>query len=647
MKFFGLLIAAASAEVLASRYSYAFPQPYVVTSLRPEFANAQPHVMTTLRPEFANGVNRKVFYHRTSSSFPPEWNDLGLSSPNAAIDFNLYLPQQHLQELERLFWAVSDPQSPQYQEFKTREEIIDLVSPRDERVEPLISWLLANGVNKYEIGSYGDALQVKTSVMVASKLFGAEFHDFKHPSGRINVAHVGPASIPAELASYVELVYGLSDFPVGKKARLGHTSPNGGGYLVVAQSYQAIYGVPSNFKPTQPISQGTIQFIDQTYSPEGMDAYSANVQALRKPTPDTTVGKESDSPQDEAQLDMTAQPAIGSGVEQWFWLEDDQRWMLSFATHFFNTTKVPLVASISYAWSEMDQCGDVTNPFDCQTFGVNNVQFINRTNTEFQKIGLRGTSILVASGDSGVFGRTDETCSGKKFRPDYPASSPFVTSVAGTYNKNPTYLPSGGSTPTVCKGACINGGDEVAIAYSPCSYASGGGFAIYSPRPAYQQAAVQAYLQSGVKLPAQSYYNSSNRAFPDVSAQGYNILVFDSKAQSTPESGTSAAAPAFSGVVSLLNDLAMSKTGKPLGFVNPMLYQLQAATPDAFIDIVQGDNRCTENGCGSTCVGFNAYKGWDAVSGLGSPNYPKMLEGLEKMLTTSLELKRRSRVTSL
>ena len=51
-------------------------------------------------------------------------------------------------------------------------------------------------------------------------------------------------------------------------------------------------------------------------------------------------------------------------------------------------------------------------------------------NTEFKKQGVRGISILFASGDSGVGGYPDGTCS--KFVPSFPAGSPYVTAVGGT-----------------------------------------------------------------------------------------------------------------------------------------------------------------------------------------------------------------------
>ena len=52
-------------------------------------------------------------------------------------------------------------------------------------------------------------------------------------------------------------------------------------------------------------------------------------------------------------------------------------------------------------------------------------------NTQFQKAGTLGLSILFASGDQGVWGRTGYSPKGT-FNPDFPAGSPYVTAVGGT-----------------------------------------------------------------------------------------------------------------------------------------------------------------------------------------------------------------------
>ena len=63
--------------------------------------------------------------------------------------------------------------------------------------------------------------------------------------------------------------------------------------------------------------------------------------------------------------------------------------------------------------------------------------------------------------------------------------------------------------------------------------------------------------------------------------------------------GTSAAAPTFAGVVSLLNDARIRQGKPPLGWLNPWLYAVGDSWPKAFNDIVEGGNP----GCGTP--GFN------------------------------------------
>jgi len=260
---------------------------------------------------------------------------------------------------------------------------------------------------------------------------------------------------------------------------------------------------------------------------------------------------------------------------------------------------------------------------------------VHRTNVEFQKIGLRGTSILVASGDSGANSRTDETCSGPTLNPDFPAASPYVTTVGATQIQ-----PSTQKLEDTCKACteakamygigCAISGTEAAVSYAVSEFASGGGFSNFAPTPSYQKSVVKEYLASGVALPPSSYFNSSGRAYPDVAALGNNYLI-QIQGEIQPVGGTSCAAPAFAGVVSLLNTHRLSSGGKPLGFLNPFLYQMHAAAPDAYTDITDGDNKCTESGCFASCKGYEATKGWDPVTGLGTPVYSNMLAYLKKM----------------
>lgn len=277
---------------------------------------------------------------------------------------------------------------------------------------------------------------------------------------------------------------------------------------------------------------------------------------------------------------------------------------------------------------------------ECQTLGINSQQFVARVNTEFQKIGLRGVSLFVASGDSGANGRSDGTCTDKVLHASFPAASPYVTAVGATQLENAKYALK--SPPPACSSqgttaACASGGTEVSVSSQQAGFTSGGGFSTYTPMPSYQQPAVAAYLkEEAAKLPPATYFNSSNRAFPDVAAMGSNFLIYmASYGGWTTVGGTSASSPTFAGVAAYLNDLSYKTKGKPLGFLNPLLYQMYAAEPAAFTDITNGDNKCTEDGCFSTCKGYYAAKGWDPVIGLGTPVASKMIAYVKKILKES------------
>merc|ERR1711881_328865 len=96
--------------------------------------------------------------------------------------------------------------------------------------------------------------------------------------------------------------------------------------------------------------------------------------------------------------------------------------MYDFSTNFFNTSSVPDSVSISWGWAEDGQCQSGIDSTVCTTLGVNSEQYVARVNTEFQKIGLRGVSLMAASGDSGANGRSDGTCTDEKLHASFPGS---------------------------------------------------------------------------------------------------------------------------------------------------------------------------------------------------------------------------------
>ena len=189
------------------------------------------------------------------------------------------------------------------------------------------------------------------------------------------------------------------------------------------------------------------------------------------------------------------------------------------------------------------------------------------------------------------------------FPPQYPASCPWVTSVGGTKNTNP----------------------EEAV------YFSSGGFSDLWDRPKYQDGAVRSYL-SKLGNQWEGLFNPRGRAFPDVAGQSVNYAVYD-QGKLKKYMGTSCSSPMFAGVIGLVNDARMRRHKPPMGFLNPFLYSLGRG---GLNDIVHGgstgcDGHARFNGSlnGSPVVPFaswNATRGWDPVTGLGTPNFSKLVE---------------------
>merc|ERR1711879_311673 len=148
----------------------------------------------------------------------------------------------------------------------------------------------------------------------------------------------------------------------------------------------------------------------------------------------------------------------------------------------------------------------------------------------------------------------------------------------------------------------------------------GGGFSSMFKALPEQVDFVKQYLASAPQLPPASSFPVDGRATPDVAgvAEGFQVFV---EGQLQSIGGTSASTPMFAGLVSLLNE-ARIKAGKPaMGYLNPWLYK----NADMFTDVTLGDN-AYGRGPFRTPYGFNATKGWDPVTGLGTPIFSKMLK---------------------
>jgi len=256
----------------------------------------------------------------------------------------------------------------------------------------VMEWLRSNGVEKSQITNKGDALQVKTTLGVASRLFYTQFKLFQNKeTGKIRARQFGEYSVPAHLEHIIDMVAGLSEFPPKgqevkryKKMNVSHPEIF---VSIVPQSLQQIYKI-GNAKVTRTgASVGVIEFDQQYYAPSDLASFSQQFGVVIPPLASSRVVGFNDptNPQIEATLDIQYALGVGVGASGWFWIEPGTTWLYGFATHLFSTTSVPQVNSISYGWNEEDQCEPGIGQSECQALGVNSTQYVARVNVEFQK----------------------------------------------------------------------------------------------------------------------------------------------------------------------------------------------------------------------------------------------------------------------
>ena len=142
-----------------------------------------------------------------------------------------------------------------------------------------------------------------------------------------------------------------------------------------------------------------------------------------------------------------------------------------------------------------------------------------------------------------------------------------------------------------------------------------------------QDKAVDKYLSTVSKaapFPPTDAFDPHGKGSPDVAAlgEGFQVVLGGHVAGI---GGTSASTPMFAGLVSLINEARIAKGGKPMGFLNPFIYQ----NADAFTDIVKGTNAISRGG-GPVPYGYNCTVGWDPATGLGTPLFDKMLAAAMK-----------------
>jgi kumamolisin len=424
-----------------------------------------------------------------------------------------------------------------------------------------------------------------------NRAFGVSLKIYAYPAGTYR-GRTGPVQIPAKLAGVVEGVFGLDNRPVAKRhGSRSHAAANASPLTGVEVA--KLYNFPAGFDG----SGQTIGIIELGggYRPSDLDGYFSSL-GLSAPTVipvsvdgSTNAPSSASSADSEVVLDIEVAGAAAPGAKFVVYFAPNDAASNGFldaltkAVH--DSENNPSVISIS--WGGPEELG--TNAFQ--------VQF----DKELQAAALLGITVCVAAGDNGAADMGPKAWDGKA-HVDFPSSSPFALSCGGT---RLVIANDAISSESVWN---QNQADVSPDAGPEGSFgAGGGGVSGAFAMPDYQP-------QTSVP-PAPNPAGFKGRGVPDVTGDGdpdtgYNILV---DGQNEQVGGTSAVAPLWAALIARINQKLKGRAG----FVNPQLYAL-ATGSGAFHDITVGNNRVSYRQFKN--VGYDAGPGWDAGSGLGSPD---------------------------
>ncbi|HXY54163.1 MAG TPA: S53 family peptidase [Nitrospirota bacterium] len=479
---------------------------------------------------------------------------------------------------------------PHERKHLSREEFAASYGADPHDIKKVEAFAHDYGIDVVESDAAQRRVVLSGTVAALSTAFGAYLADYEHPGGAYR-GRTGSVQVPEDLAPIIEAVLGLDNRPQARphvrvsKQQEGAASPTEStSYtpLQIAQLYNFPQGANGRGQCIAIIELGggyrTTDLKDY-YSALGIampKIASKSIDGGRnKPMVDTNADG-------EVLLDIEVAGAVAplAKIVVYFAPNTDAGFLDAVKSAVHDKRNKPSVISISWGGPEKGWTRQAMQAMD----------------QAFQEAATMGVTVCCAAGDAGSSDLRPPEADDGLLHTDFPASSTYALACGGTRLKG--------------SGAIIR--EEVVWNEGRNDGATGGGVSDVFDLPKWQAgASVPPSANPGGRI---------GRGVPDVAGDadpitGYQVLV---DGQKGIIGGTSAVAPLWAGLISLLNQ----KIGSAVGYLNPLLYSLPAAS-GAFHDITAGNNDITGNN-----GAYKAGPGWDACTGWGSPDGTKLLSAL-------------------
>ncbi|KAG4433305.1 hypothetical protein IFR05_011202 [Cadophora sp. M221] len=526
---------------------------------------------------------------------------------------------------------VSHPESPNFGKHWSAKQVAEMFAPSDETVSSIHDWLAGSGItsDRTKQSQSLNWIHANLTVSEAEKLLNTKYYEYTHlESGQAQVA-CEEYSVPEDVRRHVDFVtptlhfdakienrkkrraMDVNDVTIAKRQTttaghnvqpgIGHSIgspgdkslPKDGGRIpfgtildqlkhcdtsIVPNCLRALYQFPPNILPNPKNSYGIVEYTPQAYLPGDLDKFFANFTPSavgQRPILDSIDGgylqtdRQSFGYNGESDLDLEYAMSLVYPQKVTLYQVGDNLEGASF-NNFLDAIDGSYCKYQGGDDPDQDAVypdpygegfGVYKGPENCGGFAATK----NRQCHEYMKLGLQGVTFLYSSGDYGVAGNGGQCIDpatgmynnggSGMFNPAFPSTCPYVTSVGATQ---------------ITPGASVTQPEQAA----------------------------ESVIYSG----------------GDVSANGVNYVIAIN-GNFSYVFGTSASAPTFGSIVTLINSARLAIGKSSVGFMNPALY----AHPGVMNDITSGGNQ----GCGTP--GFISVKGWDPVTGLGTPNFPRLL----------------------
>jgi len=502
---------------------------------------------------------------------------LGAANPSERLEVSIILRRRAAAALRKRVAALaagsSNGNGNDKNGYLSREQFAAAHGTEPADLAKVRAFASAHGLTAVEESAARRTVVLSGTVAQMDAAFGVQLLQVTHPGGTYR-GRSGTIQVPAELDGIVEAVLGLDNRPQAKP--YFRPRPAGGNVNWYAPKTETVAFDPPQVASLYSFPQGSgegqcIALIELGggFRPADLTAYFS---ALQIPTPTVEAisvdhGKNAptgdpNGPDGEVMLDVEVVGAIApkATVAVYFAPNTDAGFLDAITTAIHDTAHSPNVISISWGGPESTWTAQALAALD----------------EAFQDAAAMGITVCAASGDNGSSGGIGDGSDNV----DFPASSPHALACGGTSLQA---MQSKIARETVWNDGA-NGG------------ASGGGISSFFPTPAWQSGAA-ATASRGRQRPL------VKRGVPDVAgnadpATGYSVRI---DGVNTVIGGTSAVAPLWAALIARMNE----KKAKPAGYINPLIYK----NPAALRDITQGTNG-----------DYEATVGWDACTGVGTPN---------------------------